>query len=439
MSQGIRLDDLESLCARFESLGDWLRGHRFLWTHRTFVEQPAPWEKEVLELAAWLRGLTEERIDSLDSAVQGFDGLADADGPAGLVAQAPAPLPQWAAEAAALTAVPDLSAPLEPALADPRLPIYVPLRKWRQVTAFVSAIRARWPQGVHRLVDWCAGKGHLGRTLSEVTGLPVTLVEQQEALCRTAARLADRLGTRYETLLADVHDERAAAVLGGGVGAVALHACGALADVMVREAVARRARFIAVAPCCYHHLDRLESVPQPRGEPANPVYRPRSQAGRERDLQLTSHLLRLPIYDEVVAPPRDRAFRRREMTYRAGFDLLVREATGQDRYFTPGNLRPRVVRKGFEAFCREASRRSGLPLPTTWDPDRWEARGAERTRVARSLGLVRSVFRRPLELWLVLDRALALAEAGRPVRLGTFCRREVTPRNLLIWSPEQAA
>jgi hypothetical protein len=425
---------LEQHLSHIDQLTRWLRRHRPLWEHRTFVEQPAPWEREHRELAAWLRGLSPERIDALD---------ADLGGSRERIARAPEPLPRWAREAAALTAVPDLSAPPEPALGDPRLPVYVPLRKWRQVQAFISALRARFPAGVHRLVDWCAGKGHLGRTFAEVTGLPVTLVERRAGLCRVAARLADRLGTRCETLEADAHDAGAAAVLGPGVGAVALHACGALTDEMMQQAVDRQVRFIAAVPCCYHHLGRMSGLRlhRPRGPQHDSTetaltYQPRSEAGRERDLRLTAHLLRLPIYDEVVAPPRDRDFRRREMTYRAGFDLLVREATGEDRYFTPGNLRPRVVRLGFEGFCREASRRSGLPLPLRWDPERWEAAGAERTRVARALGLVRAVFRRPLELWLVLDRALALAEAGRPVELGTFCPREVTPRNLLIWSPE---
>jgi hypothetical protein len=50
----------------------------------------------------------------------------------------------------------------------------------------------------------------------------------------------------------------------------------------------------------------------------------------------------------------------------------------------------------------------------------------------RNLELLRGLFRRPLELWLVLDRALFLQEQGYGVRLGTFCETPLTPRNLLI-------
>ena len=50
----------------------------------------------------------------------------------------------------------------------------------------------------------------------------------------------------------------------------------------------------------------------------------------------------------------------------------------------------------------------------------------------RNLELLRGLFRRPLELWLALDRALLLAENGYAVHLGTFCPAELTPRNLIL-------
>jgi hypothetical protein len=52
----------------------------------------------------------------------------------------------------------------------------------------------------------------------------------------------------------------------------------------------------------------------------------------------------------------------------------------------------------------------------------------------RALSLVRACFRRPLELWLVLDRAMRLLEAERTVQVGLFCPSEITPRNIMIAS-----
>ncbi len=46
--------------------------------------------------------------------------------------------------------------------------------------------------------------------------------------------------------------------------------------------------------------------------------------------------------------------------------------------------------------------------------------------------LVRQLFRRPLEMWLVLDRVCYLEQSNYDVSLGTFCDKPVTPRNILI-------
>ncbi len=50
----------------------------------------------------------------------------------------------------------------------------------------------------------------------------------------------------------------------------------------------------------------------------------------------------------------------------------------------------------------------------------------------RNLELLRALFRRPLETWLLLDRALYLEEQGYRVTLGTFCEPTLTPRNALL-------
>jgi hypothetical protein len=53
----------------------------------------------------------------------------------------------------------------------------------------------------------------------------------------------------------------------------------------------------------------------------------------------------------------------------------------------------------------------------------WQAVGEQRRSEVRRLELVRHAFRRALEMWLVLDLALGLEEAGFTVTVGTFCPR----------------
>ena len=71
-------------------------------------------------------------------------------------------------------------------------------------------------------------------------------------------------------------------------------------------------------------------------------------------------------------------------------------------------------------------------LPANIDFDNWLQQGEQRFAITERMELVRQLFRRPLELWLVLDRVCYLEEFGYDVSLGTFCEKRMTPRNLLI-------
>lgn len=66
-------------------------------------------------------------------------------------------------------------------------------------------------------------------------------------------------------------------------------------------------------------------------------------------------------------------------------------------------------------------------LPAGIDWTHWRTEGERRRAEVQHLELVRSVFRRPLELWLVTDRAVALDEAGFTVQVSNFCARSPTP------------
>ncbi|WP_213083289.1 hypothetical protein, partial [Escherichia coli] len=83
-------------------------------------------------------------------------------------------------------------------------------------------------------------------------------------------------------------------------------------------------------------------------------------------------------------------------------------------------------------YCRELAALRDLPEPGERNWAALEAAGWQRLAEVRNLELVRGLFRRPLELWLLLDRALYLEEQGYRVRLGSFCDYHLTPRNILL-------
>jgi hypothetical protein len=154
--------------------------------------------------------------------------------------------------------------------------------------------------------------------------------------------------------------------------------------------------------------------------------------GRRYDLDLGVEDLHTAVQESVTSPARVQRQRRRLQAWRLGFDHLQRELRGVDAYLHTPSRPLSVLHGGFAQFCRELAAHKGLALPGAIDLSRFEALGEQRLREVAALDLVRLLFRRPLESWLVLDSACHLAGLGYDVAVGTFCPRALTPRNLLI-------
>lgn len=382
---------------RFATLDDLLAEHAWLWRPQPFKEARPPWCEALPALVRELDGLGDEEAE----------GLAD-DGPA-LIDLLARHVPRLR-ELHGLTALPARGGA---ALRDlgPRFARDVPGRKWQQVSAFAAAVA---PAG-RPVVEWCAGKGHLGRLVGAQWAQPVTSVDIDAALCGAGEALAQRAGVAQRFLAADVLQPLPAGLLAGG-HAVTLHACGDLHRRLVRAAVEQGAAALDVAPCCYHKAADEDAV----------------ALGSGARLRLSRDDLRLAVTETVTAPPRERRLRDREIAWKLGYDGLRRRVEGEDRYRPMAPIDKGWLKEGFEAFCRRLAARHGVALPAALDWGHWERHGAGRARGFLRHSLVRHAFRRPLELWLALDLARFLEGSGYRVELGVFCPRQLTPRNLLL-------
>ena len=105
---------------------------------------------------------------------------------------------------------------------------------------------------------------------------------------------------------------------------------------------------------------------------------------------------------------------------------------GVDHYLPLPPLPDGIFAGSFADFCHHAAGLKSIELPHKVDWQRFEQQGWQRQWRVSRMELPRHGFRRALELWLVLDRALYLEQRGYKVTVGTFCERHLTPRNLLI-------
>lgn len=391
----------EHLHSRFRALDSFLFAYQGLWRPRPFTQLQLPWESQYPELAQWLRQRSLREAEAAHNHPEQLD--------------APFPFNALAAEAMALSQTPALaSAPLDPV--SPRMSVDVPGRKWQQIEAFASHLNFRQPP-THWL-DWCSGKGHLGRRLTH-GGQGLTCLEYDPALVEAGRQLSARLHIEAEHVCQDVMADDTWRRLSNQDTAVALHACGDLHVRLMQLASQVGCPQMAIAPCCYNRIEGSS-------------YQALSSEGQASALRLSVDDLGLPLSETVTAGARVRRQRDLSMARRLGFDLLQRTVNGVDQYLSTPSLPTSWLDKSFADYCRELAELKGMPDLGHPDWAALEAAGWERLAQVRNLELLRNLFRRPLELWLVLDRALFLQEKGYRVHVGTFCDASLTPRNLLL-------
>ena len=286
----------------------------------------------------------------------------------------------------------------------------IPGRKRAQIEAFGAACQP--PAEGGEVLDWCSGKGHLGRLLALAWQVPVSSLEIDPALCCHGNSLARRAGARQAFVQADALQVTDWPL--SGQHAVALHACGELHRRLIRLGAAAGVAAFDVAPCCYYRgvtKDYPSMVPS--------------------DLSLSHDDVRLAVTETVTASTRERRWRDQSLAWKLGFDAYRRTLGAVDyRTFKP--VPERFLRASFADFMAYMTQREGLPPLASGLVGDFEALGRQRRQEVMRYSILRHAFRRPLEVWLALDLVIFLEKQGYEVGLGEFCSRVLTPRNLLI-------
>lgn len=386
---------------RFAALDALLTEYQPLWRNRPFVQQRLAWEDDYPQLAAWLRSRSLQHAEEHHLEPWRL--------------QAPDPFPQWARLTGALSATDAL-----PLLSVRKVPEVmqrgIPGRKWQQITAFAGCLPLHW-QGSSWL-DWCSGKGHLGRLLAWPDDC-LCCIEQDPQLIAEGQLLSERWQLRAQHRQCDALSPAADRHLAASDSWAALHACGDLHTSLLRKAGQQAVRRLVVAPCCYNRIS------------AN-AYQPLSRPGRASALKLDRSALGLPLQATVTAGAGEVKRRNRMMAWRLAFDGLQRTWRGVDEYLPVPSKVSRWPETCFSRWCTRVAALKQTDMQPVADWAAAERAGWELLAQVRNLELVQGLFRRPLELWLLCDMALWLQEQGFEVQLGEFCSTDLTPRNLML-------
>ncbi len=316
---------------------------------------------------------------------------------------------------------PDLFAALPMLPREPQADLSLPFwlstdiagRKWQQICQLAASVGA----ADRPVLEWCAGKGHLGKVMSYLYQAPVTSLEWQQSLCDAGQHKAQQLGLRQQFVHIDVLRQPVASYLQPQQQLLALHACGDLHRVAAREAAAVGCQALALVPCCYH----LQQAA---------VYQPLSPPGQQSPLQLSKADLRLAVQQSCTGGERVARLSQTEMLWRQLWwqwrrqqNLPYQPLRSVGKHWFSGDLADFLAFAGAE---HQLSPPAADAVPALYQ------RAEQALLAQRRLELIQHLFRRPLELWLVADLALSLQQQGYQVRLSEFCAPALTPRNLLL-------
>lgn len=398
--------------ATFNQLTAFLLRHQNYWRFEPFLQSlcscyPTAWQEGLPPLIDWLNTLDYQYVEAMQND------------PKRHMTELGQFFPDMMAYQQLLEQSSLTTETVQHPLADEtRLLTGVPGRKVAQILAITHEIE-RQPGVKGPWVEWCSGKGYLGRLLAFRYQAPVVSFEYQQALCDSGQVFADQQHLPMHFVQGDAFDASASQLLTSHSHVVALHACGDLHTVMLKHAVANGCQAISFSPCCYHLIQAER-------------YQPMSLTAQQSALLLSRNELRIPLQETVTGGERVRRHRQTEMVYRLGFQALGKDVLGFCDYETVPSIKKSLLDSGFAHFCQWACDQKGWVLPASVDWHHYQRIGEQQFLLMEKLSLVQGGFRRLLEWWLILDRMLFLEEHGYDVTVSEFCTRATTPRNFFI-------
>jgi len=397
--------------AHFQQVDRLLFASRALWQNRSFECQTLPWQADFPLLAQTVWQLQDSELDPIDTCQSH------------LAAVLLPPLQQDLANAGLIWPLTALQHQITASQSHPPLTTFDDMahfsahikgRKWQQITAFAAHL----PASDLPVLEWCAGKGHLGRLIAKLNQRRVTSLEWQQNLCDAGQQFADKWQLPQRFICADAFDAQQQQLKEKQL-AVALHACGDLHVTLLKHAKQAGTEQLLISPCCYHLIQATS-------------YQPLSNLAKLSELRLSRADLQLPLQQSTIASEKHSQYRLQEMAWRLAFDSLQRDTRQIDEYLPIPSIKQSQLNGSFEAFCRWAAASKQVPLSEHVDWQYYQQRGLQRQKLTRRIDLVAHLFRSTLEQWLLLDRVCYLQEGGYHVTLTQFCANSITPRNMLI-------
>lgn len=204
-----------------------------------------------------------------------------------------------------------------------------------------------------------------------------------------------------------------------------LHTCGPLANYQIKASAKNKIKGIISLGCCFDKLTRDEGT-------QNISHFAQQMSDQ---LEFNQYALTLATRAHRKMDEKDYAFKLKVKFYRYAIHFLLHDIYGIKEIVTLGNTHHKIYDGPFADYALEQLKRINLEAHHTKDElNQYFARNDVQELIWKMLaaGLIRNALGRPMELYILLDRAIYLSEQGYEVSVLEFFEESLSPRNIGI-------
>lgn len=399
--------------ARFRELSDFLLRYQEIWKNEIMLLYPRPLEHFPL---IWVEDLARFHDDQILwelSLHQGLDRLRDPS------------LQEFFQRASELGAL-EQAPPLPGVNETPVSWLYMIPKKQHELARLAPLAHDVFQRaGLERVLDLGGGQGHFAQTLAHHYQIPVESIDMDETVQKTGLARQQKkwpnspTPVNFRTHRVDAVDPFFISLMDEKTLATGLHTCGALAVSHIQAAATRRATVLNLG-CCYHKLRDGEYD--------------LSHEAKERALSWNQFALTLAAGPHRKITLRDVRMRNQVKRFRYALHFLLHDEFGLREQVSLGNCPESLYFGDFASYAQEQFSRLQLTAPSAMALNAYQADPQRQAMIHQmiTVGLARDALGRPLEVYLLLDRALWLEECGYQVHLQEVFDPHVSPRNIAL-------
>lgn len=405
---------------QFTGLVQFLSPYQGIWENEVMLCYPNVWEHYPLEWVEFLETLPEETLFLLEK--KEYRGI-----------NLPSSLKKLYEEVSEFNSIPQKYSDLAGEQTHPYDHysfLKIKPKKEHEIRVLAPIISKIYQTNkLDEVIDIGGGIGKLAQVLSNYFNLKVTSLDMDPLLQKTGldrnklnAKNPQNL-VNYQNVKIQNGDFALTNIFSGNKLSVGLHTCGDLANSQFDLSIEGKTKSLVNLGCCYYRLSRTNR------------YNISQVSQSQKNLNLNMYALTLATRAHVKLDHWDYEYKSIVKNYRYTLHMYLYDVLGITEQVNCGNSVEKLYRSDFATYAREQLKRVNLTTKDSDESLNLYYHDPKRLKLVNQMilsAIIRGIFGRPLELYLLVDRCLYLKEHGYQVQLLELFDEVESPRNLAI-------